>query len=234
MRLLSRLIQKFKKNKTDMITEDQLIGYKQNFTGQKFQWIKTPRPELLGKIVTCRDVQPAGNSAIAIFDDSSSIDVKKLTNDLLMIMGDQQPLTREEVNSIYSQNIPKVEPMVSSEARVFTSNPDRSGSDQIRESTPKNSPPKANPFLMFNSEESEFVIKMNIRLPDKKLLKMMYNSAEDKAAFLDQLSEYVSMSINNKIISDSLHKMLDSSVIKPVNSGTKLREEIKLTEVRDE
>lgn len=234
MRLLSQLIQKFKKNKIDMITEDQLIGYKQNFTGQKFQWIKTPRPELLGKIVTCRDVQPAGNSAIAIFDDSSSIDIKKLTNDLLMIMGDQKPLTREEVNSIYSQNIPRVEPIVSSEARVFNSGTEIPAPEKTRENSAKNSSTKSNPFLMFNSEESEFVIKMNIRLPDKKLLKMMYNSAEDKEAFLDQLSEYVAISINNRVISDSLHKMLDSSVIKPANSGTKLREEIKLTEVRDE
>ena len=233
MMWLKKVIQKFKKNNKEMLSEDQLISYKQNFTGQKFQWIRTPRPELLGKVVTCRDVQPAGNSAIATFDDGSSIDVKRLNNDLLIIMGDQQPLTRDEVTSIYSQ---KIDPIVSSEYisrnRVRGENSSKPEPAKPRDIGSHGS--TANPFLMFNSEESEFIIKINIKLPDKKLLKMMYNSAEDKEAFINQLSDYVALSIDNKVISESLQKMLDASPAKPSTGPSKNKGEIKLTEVRDE
>ena len=44
------------KNKKDMLTEEELISYQQNFAGQTFQWIKTDRPELKGKLVKVRDI----------------------------------------------------------------------------------------------------------------------------------------------------------------------------------
>ncbi len=49
---------------------------------------------------------------------------------------------------------------------------------------------------------------MLVKLPDKKLLRMMYTSAEDKEKFLDELSEYVSREINNSVIKDSISSMV--------------------------
>lgn len=226
-----------------MITEDQLIGYKQNFTGQKFQWIKTPKLELLGKLVICRDVQPSGNTAIAVFDDGSSIDVKRLNSDLMMIMGDMKPLTKEEVTSIYSPPPPPVDSSTNKEKANGMANP-TGGASRIEtrvhlDTAPSpinnsNGAPKANPFEMFSSEYSEFTIKMNIKLPDKKLLKLMYNNAENKQEFLEQLADYVSSSINNTIVLDSLCKMLEASPTTTPKDKNKVKEEIKLTEISDE
>lgn len=233
---IKNIIQKIKKNKNNMITEDQLIGYMQNFTGQKFQWIKTNKLELLGKVVTCRDVRPNGDSAIAVFDDGSSIDIKRLNNDLLMIMGDMQPLSKEEVSSIYSPPPPvgdKKDPIQNNQTGGASRVESRVQMDTPHTNT-TNSGPKPNPFEMFSSEYSEFSIKMNIKLPDKKLLKLMYNNAENKQEFLEQLADYVSGSINNSIILDSLCKMLEANPSPPSKDKSKVKEEIKLTEINDD
>ena len=84
MKWLKGLTQIFKKNNNDMISEEQLISYKQNFTNEKFQWIKTSDPTLIGKLVTCRDVQPKGNTIVAIFDDGSSVPVHRTETLALM------------------------------------------------------------------------------------------------------------------------------------------------------
>ena len=82
--------------------ENKLISLMENFSGSKFQWIKTDRPELLGKVVTCRNIEPRGNKFFAVFDDGSSVDTANLNRSLLMIHGDMQPLSKAEVESIYS------------------------------------------------------------------------------------------------------------------------------------
>jgi hypothetical protein len=239
---IKNIIQKIKKNKDIMITEDQLIGYKQNFTGQKFQWIKTNKLELLGKVVMCRDIKPAGGSAIAVFDDGSSIDVKRLNNDLMMIMGDMQPLSKEEVTSIYSPPPPlndKKDPIQNNqtggasrvESRIQMDVPP---AEPINPTINMSTSAKANPFEMFSSEYSEFSIKMNIKLPDKKLLKLMYNNAENKQEFLEQLADYVSSSINNSTVRDSLCKMLEANPSIHNTDKSKVKEEIKLTEINND
>jgi hypothetical protein len=254
MKLIKSLIQKIKKNKVKMISEEKLINYKQNFTGQTFQWVKTDRPELMGKIVKCRDIQPFGNSALAIFEDGSKIDVKQLNSNLMMIVGDMQPLSREEVRSLSpgasaqpksSQNTPPPPP----------TSPTGSGPieipDELKEyQTPKEKQPQAkpapssdgassepkvvskNPFEMFNSDYSDLNLKMSVKIPDKKLLKLMYSNAENKDEFMEQLSEYIYSMINNKVVRESLESIL---VTKTRPKKTKEKsEDIKLTEVDDE
>lgn len=237
-----------------MISEEKLISYKQNFTGQTFQWVKTDRPELMGKIVKCRDIQPFGNSAFAIFEDGSKIDVRQLNSNLMMIVGDMQPLSREEVISLSpgasgqsksSQNTPPP-PMTSPTGSGPIEIPDELKEYQtLNEKQPKAKPtqspstapsePKVvskNPFEMFNSEYSDLNLKMNIKIPDKKLLKLMYSNAENKDEFMEQLSEYIYSMINNKVVRESLESML---VTKTRHKKTKENsEDIKLTEVNDE
>lgn len=214
-RIVTRPLSKNSPKKPDpqMFDETKLISLKQNFTGQQFQWIKTDRPELIGKLVKCRDVQPTQDGRFTVyFDDGSKIDSAKLNSNLLMIMGETQPLTKAEVESIYPQSRPKPQP---SSAPAQPSNgpiqipPDLSPPTQA---APLKSvaPPaqKSNMFVMFNSEPTEISIDLSVKLPEKKLLKMMYSGAENKEKFVSELADYLLEMINKKAVIDSISKML--------------------------
>jgi hypothetical protein len=223
---LMNWIQKiFNKKKHKLMNVEKLMSLKENFTGQTFQWIKPDSQALLGKLVKCKDIDSRGNKFFAIFDDGSSIDIERLNSNLLMIHGDLKPLTREEVESIYSVNFRpavqnKVEsPQVKTQHRV-------EASPQI-----ENQKIRDNMFNLFNTEESIFNVKLTIKLPDKKLLKLMYNSAENKVEFLDQLSEYLLSKIDKSAILNSAKSLLD--VVQPEKSIEKIKPQIKITEAND-
>ena len=220
-----------KKNNIDMISESQLISYKQNFTGKEFQWIKTDRPELIGKVVKCRDVSPNGT---VVFDDGSSIHAKDLNNKLMMIHGDMKPLNRSEVESLYpprpSATVSKLTPPTSDPVSTLESQIETPKAT-TNTATTTSTVPTVNPFEMFNSDETELNIKINIKLPDKKLLKLMYNNAENKEEFIGHLSDYVNNHINIDTIKDSIELMLAPSK-KPTNSS--IKSNIKITEIKDD
>lgn len=233
-----------------MITEDQLISYKQNFTGQRFQWIKTDRPELVGKIVRCRDVQPSGRSALAVFEDGSQIDVKLLNKNLMMITGDMQPLSMDEARSIGGPRVvPEVKESptagagpieIPDDLKQFQTQNQPKPQRPVEQYSPKQEAPQPaaepvkNPFEMFNSEETEIILKMNVKVPDKKLLKMMYSSAENKDEFINQLAAYIYSLINNNTVVDSLESMFVTKPKAKVQVKKQETEDIKLTEVDDE
>jgi hypothetical protein len=216
-----------KNNNNNMITEERLISYKQNFTGKEFQWIKTDRPELIGKIVKCRDITPNG---VVMFNDGSQVSVKDLNNKLMMIHGDAQPLSKAEVEAISpfknkTNPTPKLTPPPThADAKV---SPEYSNTD-VRTGLDSPKQPKVNPFEMFNSDETDLNIKLSIKLPDKKLLKMMYNNAEDKDEFIRHLSDYVGDQINSETIKSSL-----SGMLAPVKKTAKDSINIKFTEVKN-
>jgi hypothetical protein len=223
-----------------MITEEQLISYQQNFAGQQFQWIKTDRPELIGKVVKVRDIRPQGRGAIAVFDDGSQVDVTQLNNKLMMIHGDMQPLSKDEVAGLHaprkSTGIPETklangETIAAKTAPVGPPPVNQVNNQASAVSAPAANTPVVNPFAMFNSDETEITLKLNIKIPDKKLLKMMYSNAEDKDLFIDQLSKYVNSLINNKVVNESMIKILDP---KKATSPKPKEDEIKLTEVDEE
>ena len=207
-----------KKNKNKMMTEDQLISYKQNFTGQQFQWIKTDKLELMGKVVKCRDVRPDG---MVIFDDGSMITTNLLNTNLMMIHGDMKPLSMDEVSSI--------NPKPRQPSKLTPPEPVNLTADNIPPVQKVNVLEK-NPFEMFDSDEIDLMLKLRIKMPDKKLLKMMYNSATDKNAFLEQLSNYVNSMINNTVVNESLKQMLDPKSTTKVSTTS----EVKLTEVSND
>lgn len=232
MKWLNKLTQILKKNNSDMISEEQLISYKQNFTNEKFQWIKTSDPTLIGKLVTCQDVQPKGNTIVAIFDDGSSVPVHRITNDLMMIHGDMQPMTKSEVQSINGPIVPpasseKHNPLpIAKGLEPVENEPKLNVGSNVKHETVEN------PFKMFNSDETDFLFKLKIKLPDRKLLKMMYNNAEDKNTFLSQLSEYVHETLTLNTIEDSLKSMLEPK--QKVQKTSRKEESIKLIQVDDE
>ena len=219
----------FKKNKKDQMNTEKLISLKENFTGQKFQWIKTPRPELLGKVVKCRDVDfGPGGTFIVMFDDGSKIDSARLNSDLLMIHGDMQPLTKDEVVSIYSVKAPKLE--VTQKPPIEPIQEKKASPGPTLHSIPQVEParPTTNMFEMFNSDETTVSISVKVKLPDRKLLKMMYSNAENKEKFLTELAEYLHSKINKNIIKDSMQGVLD-----PVPPKKEVRPVINLREVNE-
>lgn len=194
---------------------DKLISLKQNFTGQKFQWIKPDRPELLAKVVKCRDVDVMHDGRfIVIFDDGSKIDSTKLNSNLLMLHGDMSPLTREEVESIYGTK-PKTPTNPPISPGIAQSNPaltNMVNSAQPIETRPTQSQPVAasrpNMFAMFNAEESTLTLNLKVRVPERRLLKMMYLKAEDKEKFVSELAEHLHMMINKQVVKDSVQAIL--------------------------
>lgn len=232
IKLLNWLRNKIKKIKRIMFNEEKLINYKQNFTGVKFQWIKPDDPARLGKVVTCRDVYPKGNSIVAKFDDGSECFAEQITKNLLMIQGDMPPLSKEEVASIYSPRRSSPNNIATEPSQAPVQGPALSPK---REEPAKVVEKEVNPFTMFSSEENDLAIKLKINLPDKKLLKMMYNSAEDKKKFLEQLSSFVLSMINNKVVTESMLGFLDP---KPVSKKTTTKRTtkgsgVKVTEVKN-
>jgi len=193
---------------------EKLISLKENFTGQKFQWIKPDRPELLGKVVKCRDVDFAGDDRYVVaFDDGSKIDSSRLNSNLLMIHGDMQPLTMDEVESIYGVKHKKPAGPSATTGPIppsFTANPIA----QPNQPTSPIQQIKPNMFAMFNSEESQLTLTLNVKIPDKKLLKMMYASSEDKDKFLSELAEHLHAMINKQVVKDSVKSILAPPVFK--------------------
>jgi hypothetical protein len=201
-----KTFQPIKKKETQMNT-DRLISLKQNFTGQKFQWIKPDRPELLAKVVKCKDVDalPDGRFII-IFDDGSKIDSTKLNLNLLMIHGDSQPLTRAEVESIYGQKArpePKV-PVQTIAVPISTSTtaPPEKNSQPVVETK------RQNMFAIFNSEEATLTLNMQVRIPERKLLKLMYQNAENKEQFVSELADHLHAMINKQVVKNSIQAIL--------------------------
>jgi hypothetical protein len=195
---------------------EKLISLKENFTGQRFQWIKPVDPQLLGKVVKCRDILDSPDGQFyAIFDDGSRINTNLLNSHMMMIHGDSEPLSRVEVESIYGSvlNTKRINTTASPE----TAQPTQSSKPEERRIS-KQTADSTNMFKMFNSEETEISIKIKVKLPDKKLLKMMYTQAEDSDKFLSELSEYLLTVINKQVVADSMQSQLDPTAIKKPGS----------------
>ena len=205
---------------------DRMQSLMENFRGNNFQWIKTNDPQLRGKVVKCRDIKPQSNGRfIAMFDDGSQIDSAQLTSNMLMISGDTQPMSMSEINSIAGPTRqapvlrgPEDGPSLGEgpitipdhlKEHVTQPGQVQQTNHNNRIHPHQNSRPAPNMFGMFNSDETELNIKVKVKVPDRKLLKMMYDNAEDKEAFLTQLSEYLLSVINKQVVTDSMKSMLE-------------------------
>ena len=203
--------------------ENKLISLMENFTGQKFQWIKTNKLDLLGKVVTCRNIEPRGDRFYALFDDGSTVDTAQLNSSLIMIHGDMQPLSKAEVESIAGPRRPAPVPNPASQpiqntGPINTTTTSASPIEHPKHIQPQQ--PASNMFDMFSSESSQINLALSVKLPDKKLLKMMYASADDKNKFLDQLSEYVFREINKQVVKESISNLVVTPApIKKEKSG---------------
>lgn len=206
--------------------ENKLISLMENFSGAKFQWIKTNRPELLGKVVTCRNIEPRGDRFFALFDDGSNVDTAQLNTSLLMLHGDMEPLSKAEVESIAGPRRPQTSPNLGEPTQATS----RAVPNQQTIQPPTQT--ATNMFEMFNSEESQIDLKISIKLPDQTFLKMMYANAKDKENFLSELSEYVFKMINKQVVKESI-----SSIIIPqetLKKTTKNTPIVNITEIHED
>lgn len=191
---------------------EKLISLKENFTGQRFQWIKPTDPQLLAKVVKCRDILDSSDGQFyAVFDDGSRINTNLLNSHMMMIHGDSEPLSKAEVESIYGSVVNSKR--ISTTSPNTNQSPSQSQNPQERriQAQPQSS---SNMFKMFNAEETEISIKVKVKLPDKRLLKMMYMQAENSNQFLSELSEYLLTVINKQVVADSMQNQLDPTTTK--------------------
>lgn len=231
LQLLRNFLFPNKKNTSTMVDENKLISLMQNFTGQKFQWIKTNNPSLLGKVVTCRTIEPKGERFFAVFDDGSTVDTSQLNTNLMLIHGDSEPLSLAEVQSIVGPKRPAANTSQGQPRKIHPPEVDPiHGSGNFSENTrAQSNAPSPNMFSLFNSEQSNLSLNLSVRLPEKKLLKLMYSSAENKDKFLSELADYLHSVINKQVIKDSVTSLLVPQNIK--KEKTPSRPLINLTEV---
>lgn len=187
-----------------MVNEERLVQLMENFSGQRFQWIKTNRPELLGKIVRCRIIESRGSRFFAVFEDGSSVDTEQLNSSLIMLTEDMQPLSKAEVEAIAGSVKPQ------SRARVQPINSQIT--DSVTQSNPNQrqaSPQVASMFEMFDSVDREINLAVMVKMPDQNFLSMLYANAKDKDKFMNELTDYVFNVINKKVVKDSITKMFE-------------------------
>lgn len=160
---------------------------------------------------------------VAILSDQSQVDSEALTNHLMMLHEDQPPLTMAEVQSIYMDpglDLDAIKADLPSELRELSNLPN---SNQADRPTPNPAPqrPDFAPtpqgvdqssvrqtipldtkglFGLFALEDSNINLKIDVKLPSKALLKMMFENSQDKDQFIDQLSAH----INNSITLDDI------------------------------
>jgi hypothetical protein len=139
-----------------------------------------------------------------------------------MLHGDMQPLSKDEVISVNGPLINK------NQQTTPQPQPYQQTTIQTPPVQPFGSEKKPNMFTMFNTEESTINLKLNIKLPDKKLLKMMYNSSENKQEFMEQLAEYLGNKINKSVIVEAIKQILDASQAKQ-----ETRPQIKISEIHE-
>jgi hypothetical protein len=197
-----------------MVNEERLIQLMENFKGQNFQWIKTNRPELLGKTVKCRSIEPRGNKFIVLFDDGSSVDSDQLNSALFMITEDMQPLSKAEVEAIAGPSRVQPKPRVQPVNSQIT--------DSVTQSMPGHSM-----FEMFDSNDRDIQLGITVKLPDQDFLGMLYSNAKDKDKFMDELTDFVFRVINKKVVKESITKMFD------VPQPAKKSGEINFTEIHE-
>lgn len=228
MKLLKKIASIFTSKKTsEDMNEQRYASLMENLRGRKFQWIRPDNASLIAKVVRCRDIQPyaGGERFMVFFDDGSKVDSTKIGTHLNMISDESEILSVDQVTSIHAHlgkaPIPSArstEPgpiSIPGELKEFQSTPS-SPKDGPRGPHPRPEPlPKqsVNMFTMFNSEPSDIDIRLTVKIPDKKLLKLMYSSADDKEKFKSELAEYLISMINKQVIMSSVEDML--SVPKP-------------------
>jgi hypothetical protein len=214
----------------------QKIGsLKSMFQGQQFQWIKSPKPELLGKVVKCIDVNWVGGDVfMAQFEDGSKVPTQHLNSNLMMISEHSPAMSIAQIQSInhdprktekadqteIKQSIQKTAGKDAAEAYQEEKTADLSSmpasaltgetevAPKAKMKIKQAAPKAADLFGSFSTEPRAVSFEMEINLPSMELLKMMAENAKDKKEFTEQLSQYIIAEINNDVIKGAIQGWL--------------------------
>jgi hypothetical protein len=191
-----------------MYNIDALAQTRDYIMGKDYQWVNTQDDSKIAKIVKVQDVFSRGGLIAAKLTDGSTVSIDELNTKLMVIMDNQEPLSRSECLSIRGPVLSDkaaetYTPTVESAAKPAV----ETAHSQVTQVSEITSP---NLFSMFATEESLLALSLRVNLPSTSLLKMMYQSSQNKAEFLTQLANHINNQITPDHIKDALLKKLES------------------------
>lgn len=214
---------------------DAVMALKNSFQGQKFQMVKGKGPKL-GKVFSVIDIEPTRGGYFAMLNDGSKISVDSLNNNFMMLMDEQPPMSMAEISSINEGYVAPIEQagaiapdlnIPADLAAEVTAPKKKRTPEEMLHGTPSETPQiQAQPaakvtendlFGMFALEDTSLNLLVSAKLPNKSLLKAMYQNSQDPAEFVNKLSVYINNSVTADSIKDSLWKMLDPEKKKKLN-----------------
>lgn len=195
--MIKKLLKKIKNLMYDNL--EALAQTRDFIKGKEYQWINHPDDNKVATKVVVTDVFQRGGLMAVSLSDGSNISLDELNTKLMLIMENQEPLSKAEALSIRGPVEPKIK---------------NKGVEQVvSEKTSVGAPslaPVENIFSMFATEESLLNLNLRVNLPSLTLLKMMYKSSQNKSEFLSQLASHINNQISTEHLKDALLKKLDS------------------------
>jgi len=187
-------------------------SFKEKYVGTNWQWINKKGKINPGTVSAIVDVVQKGQIYFAVFDNDERVNVEYLKDFVVHSedepSDDNQFISNETIGAPNNKSEkPKDKKPVSASKRTATA-----PTPTVVEKS------DANMFKMFESVKRDLNLKLNIELPEIKLLKMMFKNANDSVEFLEQLSKYVLKYINESEVQDALVKILDPGSKAPSQS----------------
>lgn len=211
---------------------DAIMALKNSFQNQRFQMVKG-KGQKLGKIFEVMDIEPTRGGYFATLNDGSKVSIDSLNSNFMMLMDEQPPMSMSEISSINDGYTASIEPATSiapgldipSELVSEVIAPRKlSPAEMLHGPASPTISPQAKPaaieadlFGMFSLEETAISLTIKTKLPNRSLLKAMYQNSQNQDDFIDKLSAHINNSVTANSIKDSLWKMLDPEKKKKSN-----------------
>lgn len=203
---------------------DAIMSLKNSFQNQKFQLVKGKPSPRLGKIFEVMDVSQSRSGFYAELNDGTKLSIDSLNSDYMMLMDEQKPLTPMEIQSINidsypvsnTVNPPEISPDLAAlppDLKQEIVKPAASPAQSVQTTAPATT----DLFGMFSLEETQLNISIKVNLPNKTLLKAMYQNSQNQSDFINKLSSHINNSVTADSIKESLWKMLDPDKKKQLN-----------------
>lgn len=220
---MKKLINKIKKALGMDI--DAIMSLKNSFQNQKFQLVKGPITPRLGKVFEVMDINQTRAGFYAELNDGTKLSIDSLNSDYMMLLDEQPPLSMIEIQSINTDNYQQISAVNPTEISPDLAIPDELKAAIIMPAKPEAIAKPVQPvvastadlFGMFALEETQLSIAVKVKLPNKSLLKAMYQNSQNQSDFIDKLSSHINNSVTADSIKDSLWKMLDTDKKKQLN-----------------
>lgn len=199
---------------------DAIMSLKNSFQNQKFQLVKGPKSPRLGKVFEVMDIGQARTGFYAELNDGTKLSIDSLNSDYMILMDEQQPLSMLEIQSINIDQYPPinaVNPTEISQDLQIPAEIKQEMAMHVQPPAPKQVAQTTDLFGMFALEETQLNISVKVKLPNKTLLKAMYQNSQNQSDFIDKLSSHINNSVTADSIKESLWKMLDPDKKKQLN-----------------